>query len=129
MQLWRDRGADVVLPGELRVEFSMQKVSEGLIALQQLRSLALDVVVRADLKVPGVADKGKFEEAFEDLSWEHFLRRDHFAVSREFNAEAVPGRTAHFARYPLREVVRIAPAITLQRVANAGATCFGNVNK
>ena len=119
----------MILPGELRVEFSMQKVSEGLIALQQLRSLALDVVVRADLKVPGVADKGKFEKALKDLSWKHFLRCDHFAVAGEFNAEAVPGRTAHFARYPLREIVRIAPAITLQRVANAGATCFSNVNK
>ena len=61
MQLWRDRGADVVLPGELRVEFSMQKVSEGLIALQQLRSLALDVVVRADLKVPGLRTKANLK--------------------------------------------------------------------
>lgn len=119
----------MVLGRALRIEFPAQKGGEILPPGEEVRPFPQDMVVGADLEVPGIAHEGELEQGLEQLPGQHFLGGDELSVARELGADPVAGEGAETAAQELREPVGIAPLVPPQGVTDAGATGLGDVHE
>ena len=128
VRLQRDRGVEMVLVRARRIELVAEKRLEVAVA-DQLRPLALEVVVGADLQIPGVADKGKLEETVEDLARQHLVGGNDLGVAGNLAGDAVPGEAADAAADELGDEVGVAPAQAVEGRTDTGAGGLGDMDK
>jgi len=78
------------------------------VTVEQVRALALQVVVAADLQIPGVAHERELEQGLEVVARQHLHRGDHLGVARQLGGDAVPGQMVEPGAGPLQQVHRVA---------------------
>ena len=86
-------------------------------------------MVRANLKVPRIAHKGKFEQRLIKIVRQHFLGSDRLGVSRKLDAHLMVYQSAELTGDPYGRVVGVSPSMFLKCSTNARATCFRYVNE
>jgi hypothetical protein len=82
-----------------------------------------------DLKIPGVAHEREFEQRLEQFPGQHFSGGDDLGVPGKLAAQTMAGQVADPAADKLGGIVRVSPAITVERRADAGPSGFGDVNE
>ena len=128
IRLQLDRSIEMILVRASRIELVTKKRFEVAVA-DEMGPLALEVVVRADLQIPGVADKGELEEAVEDLARQHFVGSNDLGMTGDLAGDAVTRQAADAAADKLGDKVGIAPAQTVEGRADAGAGGLGDMDK
>lgn len=128
VRLQFDRGIEMVLIRAGGIELVAEESFEVAIT-DQMGPLALEVVVGADLQIPGVADKGELEETVENLARQHFVGSDDLGMTRDLAGDAVPGPAADAAADKLGNKVGIAPAQTVEGRADTGPGGLGDMDK
>jgi hypothetical protein len=86
-------------------------------------------MIGADLKVPGVAHEREFEQGFEQFPGQHFSGGDDLGVPGKLAAETMAGQVTDAAADKLGQIVRVQPAIAIERCPDAGPAGFGDVNE
>ena len=117
------------LVGAFGVEFPMNKLLEVVDVRHQMLAFPANVVIGADLKIPGVANKGKFKQLIKQLLWQHLFGGDNLRVTREFGADAMTGHRTQAAADQLWVKIGVSPAQRLQCCAYACSAGFGDVHK
>ena len=95
----------------------------------QVRSFPPNVMKGTDLKVPGVAHEREFEQRLEQFPGQHFSSGDDLGVPGKLAAETMAGQVTDAAADKLGRIIRISPAVAVQRRPDAGPPGFGDVNE
>ena len=128
IRLQLDRSIEMILVRASRIELVTKKRFEVAVA-DEMGPLALEVVVRADLQIPGVADKGELEEAVEDLARQHFVGSNDLGMTGDLAGDAVTRQAADAAADKLGDKVGITPTQSVEGRADAGAGGLGDMDK
>ena len=128
IRLQFDRGIEMVLVRAGGIELVAEESLKIAVA-DQMGPLALEVVVRADLQIPGVADKGELEEAVEDLARQHFVGSNDLGMTGDLAGDAVTRQAADAAADKLGDKVGITPTQSVEGRADAGAGGLGDMDK
>lgn len=118
MKLVRTRGVELVAKKSFEVAVT-----------DEMGPLALEMMVGADLQIPGVADKDKLEEAVEDLARQHLVGGNDLGMAGDLAGDAMPGQPADTAADELGNEVGITPAQAVESGADTGAGGLGDMDE
>ena len=115
--------------GAIPFQLPADKVLESGKVAHQMRAFPLNVMVGADLQIPGVAYKSELEEPPEIVPGKHLSSSDHLGVPGKLDPEPVTGEAADSAANRLQPPGGIAPHQGIQRGAYARSPGLGDMHE